>query len=100
MTDLSDNSRLWVRLEHWPRNRVCALIDHYQRQGGGLRYFGVACNFSQTCSEYTKQAVADLGVIKGCRLGWQRIKRCQHKGLTHKLEDNYRPHKTLEVERV
>ena len=72
-----------------PRRWGCALINRYQANGGGLRYFGVACNFSQTCSEYTKQAIADQGLLKGSAIGWARIRRCQHKGLTQPLEDPY-----------
>jgi putative component of membrane protein insertase Oxa1/YidC/SpoIIIJ protein YidD len=72
-----------------PKRLACAMIQRYQDGGGGLRYFGVACNFTPTCSEYTKQAIEDLGLWRGVQLGWSRIRRCHHKGLTKKLEDPY-----------
>jgi putative component of membrane protein insertase Oxa1/YidC/SpoIIIJ protein YidD len=76
-------------MKHVPRRFACAVIQRYQDRGGGLRYFAVACNFTPTCSEYTKQAIEDLGLWRGTRLGWSRIKRCQHKGLSKKIEDPY-----------
>ena len=74
-----------------PRRIACALIKRYQDNGGGLRYFGIACNFTQTCSEYTRQAIEDRGLWIGARLGAARIRRCRHRHLTHKLEDTYTP---------
>jgi putative component of membrane protein insertase Oxa1/YidC/SpoIIIJ protein YidD len=74
-----------------PRYWACAVINRYQKGGGGLRYFGIACNFNPTCSEYTKRAITDLGLWRGSRLGLQRIRRCQHKGLLEKIEDPYLP---------
>ncbi len=79
-------------MKYLPRRLACAMIRRYQRGGGGLRYFGVACNFAPTCSEYTRQAIEDLGVLRGVRQGWLRIKRCQHKGLTQRIPDPYLPH--------
>lgn len=34
------------------------------------------CRFTPTCSEYTKQAIAKYGVIKGGWLGIKRICKC------------------------
>ena len=34
------------------------------------------CRFYPTCSEYTKQAVQEHGVVKGVWLGIRRIARC------------------------
>ncbi len=34
------------------------------------------CRFHPTCSEYTYQAVAKYGVLKGTWLGLQRLIRC------------------------
>lgn len=82
-------------MKHLPRRLACAVIARYQANGGGLRYFGVACNFSQTCSEYTRQAIEDQGVRKGIPIGWARIRRCQHRHVRGKLDDPYqaaRPH--------
>ncbi len=35
-----------------------------------------ACRFEPTCSEYTYQAIAKHGIIKGIGLGLKRIVRC------------------------
>ena len=83
-----------------PRRLVCAMIRRYQAKGGGLHYFGVACNFDQTCSEYTKQAIQHQGVVQGGRIGWARIKRCKHKGLVTKLDDPYCPQHPSEADYV
>lgn len=54
------------------------LIEIYQKylsfDTGALRVFAPAgaCRYSPTCSEYTKQAILNYGVIKG---GWMGIKR-------------------------
>lgn len=53
-----------------------AAIRRYQRGGGSRRYFNIECNFSPTCSEYTRQAIIRYGFRKGVVLGWQRIRRC------------------------
>jgi putative component of membrane protein insertase Oxa1/YidC/SpoIIIJ protein YidD len=74
-----------------PRHLACALIRRYQAGGGGLRYFGIACNFTPTCSEYTRQAIYDQGVVSGSRVGWQRICRCKHKHLDAPIHDPYTP---------
>ena len=34
------------------------------------------CRFYPTCSEYTKQAIAKYGVVKGLWLGLKRISKC------------------------
>lgn len=34
------------------------------------------CRYKPTCSDYTYQAVAQYGVVKGMRLGFKRIGRC------------------------
>ncbi|MFL6373139.1 MAG: membrane protein insertion efficiency factor YidD [Pyrinomonadaceae bacterium] len=36
-----------------------------------------ACRFEPTCSEYAKQAVEKLGVIRGSWMAVKRILRCQ-----------------------
>ena len=74
---------------NWPRQTVIAAINRYQALGGGQRFFAVDCNFHPTCSEYTKQAVSDLGVWRGSTLGWRRIRRCSTNDLVRKIDDPY-----------
>lgn len=64
-----------------------ALIRRYQALGGGQALFGVACNFTPTCSEYTRLSILRLGFRRGCLLGWQRIRRCNQRGLIHPIAD-------------
>jgi hypothetical protein len=52
------------------------MIQRYQDNGGGLRYFGLACQFTPCCSQYTKQAIEEHGVCRGVALGWIRIRNC------------------------
>jgi putative membrane protein insertion efficiency factor len=37
---------------------------------------GPHCRFQPTCSQYTIQAIAHHGVLKGCWLGARRIGKC------------------------
>lgn len=59
------------------------LIDFYQNylsfDRGAFAVFapGGACKYSPTCSEYTKQVILELGVIKGSWLGMKRLWRCR-----------------------
>ena len=63
------------------------LIAWYQKRGGGNRLFAVDCNFEPSCSEYTKQAIERFGAIKGIRLGFARIRRCNQPDLPRKIDD-------------
>ncbi len=54
--------------------RLCIyLIRVYQRTS---RFRPRVCRFEPTCSEYTAQAIAKHGVVKGIGLGIWRIMRC------------------------
>ncbi len=77
--------RKWLR--HWLVRR----IEAYQRAGGGRHYFGVACNFAPTCSEYTRQAILDRGVRGGVAAGWRRLRRCNDPDPARVMEDPYVP---------
>lgn len=59
------------------------LIKFYQKylsfDFGVLSYFapGGACKFEISCSEYTKQKIGELGVLRGSYLGLKRLWRCR-----------------------
>ena len=52
------------------------IVEAYQRNGGGRRFFRVDCNFTPSCSEYTRQAIQNFGLLPGMKLGIKRIRRC------------------------
>ena len=56
------------------------LIVFYQKYIS--QYLGKNCIYTPTCSEYTKEAINEYGIIKGVYLGIKRILRCHpfHKG--------------------
>ncbi|HJY98821.1 MAG TPA: membrane protein insertion efficiency factor YidD [Patescibacteria group bacterium] len=39
-------------------------------------FFGKACRFTPTCSEYTTEAVEKFGPVKGIGMGIKRVARC------------------------
>jgi len=49
-------------------------IRFYQRHLSP--FFGNACRYHPTCSEYTYQAIQRYGIIYGSLLGVKRIVRC------------------------
>ena len=58
-------------------------IEFYQRflsfDTGILQVLtpGGACKYPLSCSEYTKQAIKEYGVIKGVKMGLNRIWSCR-----------------------
>ena len=71
-----------------PGQRIIdAWIRRYQRRGGGLGTFRVDCNFTPTCSEYTRVAVLRFGVLRGLSLGFARIRRCSDRDCVHARPD-------------
>jgi len=50
------------------------LIRFYQRYISPLT--GPTCRFQPTCSQYTYEAIAKYGFVKGMWLGIKRILRC------------------------
>ena len=55
-----------------------ALITLYQRILAP--YWPGKCRHTPTCSEYTKDAITQLGVPRGIWLGLKRISRCRPLG--------------------
>jgi putative membrane protein insertion efficiency factor len=53
---------------------LTGMIRLYQRFLSPL--FPPSCRFHPTCSEYTRQAIARHGALKGIGLGIRRILRC------------------------
>lgn len=56
------------------RGVFLALIRLYQRTLS--RVLPPSCRFTPSCSEYTYQAIARYGVLRGGWLGVRRISRC------------------------
>lgn len=56
------------------RRLVVALIRLYQRCVS--RCLPPVCRFTPSCSEYTAQAIAAHGLLRGGWLGVRRISRC------------------------
>ena len=59
---------------HLPRNILIGLIRGYQRFISPA--LPPSCRFYPSCSEYTRQAVARHGVLRGSWLGARRLLRC------------------------
>jgi uncharacterized protein len=56
------------------------LIRLYQRTYSQIT--PSSCRYLPTCSQYTYEAIQKYGILKGCRMGAQRIARCHplHEG--------------------
>lgn len=65
------------------KNLFISLIEFYQAvlsfDKGLLSVFapGGACKDNPSCSEYTKRAIKESGVVQGIWLGLKRIWRCK-----------------------
>jgi len=66
---------------------LVALIERYQRVGGGPALFGVECNFEPSCSAYMREAIERHGVLAGLRLGIARLCRCTERDAVQKTHD-------------
>ncbi|MBW7470869.1 membrane protein insertion efficiency factor YidD [Marinobacter sp. F4218] len=51
-------------------------IGFYRRTGGGIRWFGIDCNFEPSCSAYSEEAIRQFGLRKGLALTFHRLRRC------------------------
>ena len=63
-----------VPILHWPRRIVMGLIRGYQRVVSPA--LPPSCRFNPSCSQYSLEAIARYGVIRGGWLGARRIVRC------------------------
>ncbi|HWA52291.1 MAG TPA: membrane protein insertion efficiency factor YidD [Patescibacteria group bacterium] len=54
------------------------LLDFYKKYISPIFvvYFGHACRFTPTCSEYAAQAIQKYGIVKGGFMSAWRILRC------------------------
>ncbi|MBK7578426.1 MAG: membrane protein insertion efficiency factor YidD [Ignavibacteria bacterium] len=57
------------------RQVAIAIIVLWQRSGISPRA-GFRCVHTPSCSEYTKLAINEHGVVHGLRMGWAHIKGC------------------------
>lgn len=69
------------------RRPLLALIGRYRASGGGVRWFGVDCNFEPSCSAYAEEAIRRFGVKRGLRLALARVGRCNRRDLPARLAD-------------
>lgn len=69
------------------RKAALWLIKFYQKKGGGEHFFRVECNYDPSCSEYTKQAIEKYGLLRGVRLGVQRLRKCSDRDALGKTSD-------------
>ncbi|WP_091854055.1 membrane protein insertion efficiency factor YidD [Marinobacter segnicrescens] len=51
-------------------------IGYYRKTGGGIRWFGIDCNFEPSCSAYSEEAIRRFGLLRGLGLTWDRVRRC------------------------
>lgn len=61
-------------LVEWPKRGAMSLIRGYQRFVSPA--FPGRCRFAPSCSQYTLEAIARYGALKGSWLGARRIARC------------------------
>ncbi len=68
---------MWVRariMKNMARDTALGLFTLYQRLISPI--LPPSCRFTPTCSEYTYQAIAKYGLVKGVWLGLNRLLRC------------------------
>jgi len=61
---------------NWLSKIAIYSIERYQKSGGGKKLLLVDCNFSPSCSEYTKECIYRFGFFQGIYLGVKRLSRC------------------------
>lgn len=75
-----------------PRDLAVGLIKVYQKLVS--RNLGANCRYQPTCSQYTAEAIARFGVLRGSWLGMKRIGRCHplRPGGYDPVPDTWRAH--------
>lgn len=53
------------------------LIRRYRATGGGMRWFGIDCNFEPSCSAYAEAVIMQFGLWRGLCLTRHRLRRCR-----------------------
>lgn len=61
------------------RRFVLWSIRRYRETGGGMRWFGVDCNFEPSCSAYAEAVIVQFGLFRGARLALDRLRRCNRR---------------------
>ncbi|MDZ7725320.1 MAG: membrane protein insertion efficiency factor YidD [candidate division KSB1 bacterium] len=62
-------------------------IKWYQRVNKDGALFRTDCNFIPSCSDYARLCLQRFGLIKGLRLGLERISRCKDREALEKKVD-------------
>jgi len=78
--ELAEISRTRGGVRIWPARLAVVSIRVYQLTLSPL--LGPHCRFAPSCSQYTLEAIARYGLIRGAVLGARRIGRCHpfHEG--------------------
>ncbi|MGN7612126.1 membrane protein insertion efficiency factor YidD [Magnetococcales bacterium HHB-1] len=68
------------------KKRIIRAISWYQREEISKK-LSIECNFTPSCSEYSKQAIEKYGLFYGTKLAFNRIRRCNDPNGYQKISD-------------
>ena len=79
-----------------PTKKLEAVLNEEAAQGwqvvfqvleySGEKNLWVECNYSPSCSEYMQQSIEQHGIVRGMKLGFSRLSRCDQHDLVHKIQ--------------